>query len=313
MPRHDQSPPGADHQSHERLLLIRLAADDLSSAERPAAEALRAGCAECADLARDVDLISRATTSLPAPGRPRDFRMSPDQARMARGTFLGRILDRLAAPSLGILQPLGAAAVAIGFVLVVVGMGLPGMGGGAPVGAVPGLLSSADPSPTMHLTGSDAAPAEGAPAPTAAGGGAAPAEAEDGDSGGLPRNGSGVPPSRAVASPASGLVVGGTDSATGGVSRNGTDAPSTKPEPSVVSGSQFEAAGSPAALDLTAAEALKAAEAARGADEGLAELEAGTARGTGLVTFGLLLGSIGLTLIILRVLSQRRARDQAVR
>jgi hypothetical protein len=91
------------------------------------------------------------------------------------------------------------------------------------------------------------------------------------------------------------------------VSRNGTDAPSTKAEPSVVSGSQFEPAGSPAPADLTAA------EAARGADERLAELEAGTARGTGLVTFGLLLGSIGLTLIILRVLSQRRARDQAVR
>jgi len=313
MPRHDQSPPGADHQSHERLLLIRLAADDLSSAERPAAEALRAGCPACADLARDVDLISRVTASLPAPSRPRDFRISPEQARTARGTFIGRILERLAAPRLGILQPLGAAAVAIGFVLVVVGMGLPSMGGGSPAGAVPGLLGSADPSPAMHLTGSDAAPAEGAPDAAATGGGAAPAEADDGDSGALPRNSSGVPPSRAVASPASGPVVGGTDSATGGVSRNGTDAPSTKAEPSAVSGSQFEAAGSPAPPDLTAAEALKAAEAERGADERLAELEAGTARGTGLVTFGLLLGSIGLTLIILRVLSQRRARDQAVR
>jgi len=162
MPRHDHSPPGADHQSHERLLLIRLAADDLSSAERPAAEALRAGCAECADLARDVDMIAHATARLPAPSRPRDFRMSPEQARMAHGTFIGRILERLAAPRLGILQPLGAAAVAIGFVLVVVGLGLPGMGGASSAVQAPGVYSAADPSPAMHLTGSDAAPAEGA-------------------------------------------------------------------------------------------------------------------------------------------------------
>lgn len=313
MPRHDQSPPGADHQSHDRLLLIRLAADDLSSAERPAAEALRGGCAECSALARDVDMIAHATARLPAPSRPRDFRMSPEQARMARGTFIGRILERLAVPRLGILQPLGAAAVAIGFVLVVVGMGLPSMGGASSAVDEPGVYSAADASPTVNLNGGGTAPAEGAPAPAAAGGGAAPAEADDGDSGGLPRNSSGVPPSRAVASPASGPVVGGTDSATGGVSRNGTDAPSTKAEPSVVSGSQVEPAGSPAPPDLTAAEALKAAEAERGADERLAELEAGTARGTGLVTFGLLLGSIGLTLIILRVLAQRRARDRAIR
>ena len=38
MPRHDQSPPGADHQSHDRLLVVRLASDDLSREERQAAE-----------------------------------------------------------------------------------------------------------------------------------------------------------------------------------------------------------------------------------------------------------------------------------
>ncbi len=310
MLRHDPAPPGGDHQSHERLLLVRLADDDLSDTERPAAEALRAGCPDCAALVRDVDMIARATTSLPSPSRPRDFRMSREQARMARGTFIGRLLERLAAPRLGILQPLGAAAVAIGFVLVVVGMGLPNMGGASSAVDEPGVYSAADASPTVDLNGGGTAPAEGAPAPAAAGGGAAPAEADDGDSGGLPRNSSGVPPSRAVASPASGHVVGGTESAPGGVSRNGTDAPSTKAEPSVVSGSQVEPAGSPAPPDLTAAEAV---EARRDAEARLAELEAGAARGTGLVTFGLLLGSMGLALIILRVLAQRRARDRAIR
>lgn len=315
MPRHDQSPSGADHQSHERLLLIRLAADDLSGAERPAAEALRAGCKECAALVRDVERIARATADLPAPSRRRDFRISGEQARIARGTVIGRLLERLAAPSLGILQPLGAAAVAIGFLLVVVGMGLPSMGGASPAGEAPGMYDAAERSPAAPLTGTDAALAEGAPDATAAGSGAAPAEGDAGDSGGPPSNVSGVSPSRAVASPASGPHVRSTGSGMGGLGRNGsdagsTDAGSTDAEPSVVTGGQIKPGDSPAPPDLTSAEAV---EEQRDAEERLAQLEAGTARGSGLVTFGLLLGSIGLVLIILRVLSHRMAPDRAIR
>jgi hypothetical protein len=79
------------HAEHDALLIAQYAADDLDVREREAAERLVASCADCAQLATDLLLIARGTAELPAPVRPRDFTLTPEQAgRLRRRGFLGR-------------------------------------------------------------------------------------------------------------------------------------------------------------------------------------------------------------------------------
>ena len=285
MHRPEQSPPGADHQSHDRLLVVRLASDDLSREERQAAEALRAACADCAALVRDISLISRATARLPVPRRTRDFRLSSVQAQRARGSVMRRLMERLSAPSLGILQPLGAAAVAIGFVLVVVGMGLPSMSGASPAEEAQ-EYSASQPSLAPAVDPDVAAPAEGAPAAAAT------------DTSGAPAEG-------AAASPGDRPAVEGTESQPAGAVPDASAAPRAAGAPTVVTGGAVDPASSPAAAEVSAGDAAERLTPI--------ERDSGTPAGAGIVTLGLLLGVTGLLVIILRVLAQRVGRDPTIR
>jgi hypothetical protein len=110
----------SQHSRHDQVLMARLAGDDLDPSERSTAEALRSACPDCRQLHDDLRTLMRATTDLPAPRRQRDFRLSPEQAARLRGSWLDRVMERLAAPSLGVLQPLAGAAMALGLTLFVV-------------------------------------------------------------------------------------------------------------------------------------------------------------------------------------------------
>lgn len=289
MHRPQQPPPGVDHQTHDRLLLVRLACDDISHDERRAAEALSAACRDCAALVRDIQLISRATARLPGPRRTRDFRLSPEQARRARGSLLTGIMERLSAPGLGILQPLGAAAVAIGFVLVVVGMGLPSMGGASQGGEAAEVYSDFQPSPASAVD-PDSAPAESAPAAAPAEGAPA-AEATDSSMG---------PAEGAAAS----LEVG--DPVEGTAARPlGSEPPRAAGAPSAVAGGALDTAASPPGAEVSAGDVGERLTSS--------ERDSGTPAGAGIVTLGLLLGVTGLLVIILRVLAQRVSRDPTMR
>lgn len=131
-----------DHARHDELLVARFAAGDFEAAERTAAERLVASCPSCRELHSDIATLMQATpAALPVPRRRRDFRLSAAEADRLQGSLVDRLLARLAAPSLGVLQPLGAAAVAIGLVLVVANA-LPqsfmaGSAGGAPTMGAP--------------------------------------------------------------------------------------------------------------------------------------------------------------------------------
>ena len=59
-----------------------LADRSLAAAERAAAEALVAACAECADLHADLLALAAATRAMPTPARPRDY--TPDRRPMPR-------------------------------------------------------------------------------------------------------------------------------------------------------------------------------------------------------------------------------------
>lgn len=151
----------SEHAGHDQLLMARLAGDDLDASERSTAEALRSACPECRQLHDDLRTLIRATADLPTPRRHRDFRLSPQQAARLRGSWLDRAMERLAAPSLGLLQPLAGAAMALGLTLLVVNALPFSQGSAGSLAASPGAARM--PVPGAEMGGpSAAATAEGA-------------------------------------------------------------------------------------------------------------------------------------------------------
>lgn len=136
------NPPTTPHTSHDRLLVVAGLDADVSAAERLRLERQLRDCAECRALAADLTAISASIRSdLPQPRRPRDFRLSAEQAARLRGSPLSRLLERLAAPGFGALQPLAGVAMALGLTLIVLNsVSLP-FGGS---GAAPAALNADD-------------------------------------------------------------------------------------------------------------------------------------------------------------------------
>ncbi|HEV8403020.1 MAG TPA: hypothetical protein VGQ31_08295 [Candidatus Limnocylindrales bacterium] len=74
----------ARHAEHDPFVIAALSDRDLAAPERQAAESLVASCPDCAALHADLLALSAATADMPAPPRPRDFRLTPqDAARLA--------------------------------------------------------------------------------------------------------------------------------------------------------------------------------------------------------------------------------------
>ncbi len=115
----------SEHARHDRLLVTRYAANDAFASEVAEARALVANCPQCAALAADIQLISAATGRLPMPRRPRDFRLSAEQADTLRGSAIERFLRRLTGPGFAPLRPVAGAAMSLGLALAVVGAALP--------------------------------------------------------------------------------------------------------------------------------------------------------------------------------------------
>jgi hypothetical protein len=116
-----------DHVGHDRQLVVAFACGDLPTEDLADARALIARCRRCAGLVEEIALISVATgTVVTAPARPRDFRLTRDEAERLRGNALSRLLRRLGSPRLQVLQPLAGAAMAIGILLLATTAVLPG-------------------------------------------------------------------------------------------------------------------------------------------------------------------------------------------
>ena len=121
----------ADHRRHDRLLVARYAAGDaLDSQQREAQELIR-WCGECAALAADIGQISRAVGQLPATRRPRDFRLTAEQAAQLRGSRLEHWLRTLTGSGWATVRPVAAVALSIGLVMSVLGT-LPIIGAAVP-------------------------------------------------------------------------------------------------------------------------------------------------------------------------------------
>ena len=83
------------HAQHDPLLVVSLAAGDLTGTDRDRAAALIAACADCALLHDDLLAIARATAALPTAVRPRDFQLTPEQAARLRPRRLAAVRRRL--------------------------------------------------------------------------------------------------------------------------------------------------------------------------------------------------------------------------
>ena len=154
---HNRGTLNSDHRRHDRLLVTRFAAGDSYPSDEAEAKALVAGCSDCAELAADIRLLSMRAQELTAPRRPRDFRISAEQADRLRGNWFERLMRGLAAPGWGTaLRPMAGAAMAIGLMLVVIGS-LP-LGAAAPASQPAGARS-----PLRDNAAATQAPA---PAPT---------------------------------------------------------------------------------------------------------------------------------------------------
>jgi len=171
-------PAPSDHAEHDPLLLAAHAAGDASGDELGRAAALVASCPDCARLHRDLRALPGALASAPAPARPRDFRLTAEQAEALRRPSGWR---RLLAPLAGARSaagPLAASLAALGLAGVLLGGGLTlGLGGsatsapapqaaaagsaaGAPGSETTGAVDSRvdDPSPAASVEGRPASP-----------------------------------------------------------------------------------------------------------------------------------------------------------
>ncbi len=139
------SVPASPHADHDRLLVAAYAAGDATGADLEAARTLVASCADCAVLHRDLRVIAAALPALPAPVRPRDFRLTSAQAAGLRPPTWRRLLEPFAGPRFAFAGPLGTGLATLGIagLLVAGSLGAPlaataptagaGTGGGAAV------------------------------------------------------------------------------------------------------------------------------------------------------------------------------------
>ncbi|MEA2676852.1 MAG: hypothetical protein QOJ81_993, partial [Chloroflexota bacterium] len=119
----------AEHRRHDRLLVARFAAGDAAFGQEHEAQDLVRRCSECAALAADIAAISRAVANMPAPPRPRDFRLTTEQAAQLRGSRFDRWLRTITGSGWATVRPLAAVALSVGLVMSVVGF-LPVIGAG---------------------------------------------------------------------------------------------------------------------------------------------------------------------------------------
>lgn len=131
----------AEHRRHDRLLVARFAVGDAGFGQEHEARDLVRRCSECAALAADISAISTSVAKMPAQPRPRDFRLTAEQAAHLRGSRIDRWLRTITGSGWSTVRPVAAVALSIGMVMSVVGF-LPviGAANGGPTGTDAGQV-----------------------------------------------------------------------------------------------------------------------------------------------------------------------------
>ena len=138
------------HDRHDPLLVAALAAGDLAATDRVRATELIETCPDCATLHDDLVAIARATASVPPPitTRPRDFRLTREQAARLRPSGWRRFVGAFGSPQLAFTKPLGVGLATIGLAGLLLGnVSLGSLGGSsaaAPMSATGASAGSAE-------------------------------------------------------------------------------------------------------------------------------------------------------------------------
>ena len=103
-----------DHATHDPELVAAYAAGDATGPDLASATELVASCTECADLHRDLRAIATALPELPPAVRPRDFRITPEQAASLQPSGWRGVLAAFASPRFKLAAPLGTGLAAAG-------------------------------------------------------------------------------------------------------------------------------------------------------------------------------------------------------
>ena len=172
MPHPASTVDPAAHATHDTVLVAAYAAGDAAGAELEAATDLVAGCPACAALHHDLRVIAAALLVMPAPRRPRDFRLTPGQAASLHPAGWRRLFAPFAGPRFAFAAPLGSGLAALGIVgVLLAGPGLPM--GGSTAGAAPAeapflAASPANDDGPVGVTAGSAAPIPAAQSPVTA-------------------------------------------------------------------------------------------------------------------------------------------------
>ena len=193
--------PDNVHDTHDLELVAAHAAGDAQGPALDQATALVAGCTECAALHHDLRAIAAAMPELPAPVRPRDFRLTPEQAASLRPSGIRGFLAAFSGPRFAFATPLGTGLAALGIVGVLVASGgfVSGGTAGAAPATSPGEAMTIESAPDRQAA--SAAPASAAPNNPAEAPAASAAAAAETPSAGVDTMGGG-PAASADASPA---------------------------------------------------------------------------------------------------------------
>jgi hypothetical protein len=155
------------HAQHDPLLVVSLAAGDLSGADRDLASSLISDCADCATLHDDLLAIARATAAIPPAVRPRDFQLSPEQAAHLRPAGWRRFVAAFAAPRMVMTRQLGIGLTTLGLAGLLVSV-LPTISVGSPASAPAAANPALSGSESVTDAGIEAAPSPAASAAAAA-------------------------------------------------------------------------------------------------------------------------------------------------
>ena len=156
-----RTPAPPEHARHDLSIVAALAArpGDLDETEMTAATAQVASCTVCADALADFVALQTALPTTSTPHRPRDFQLTPADARRLRRSGWRRFFGYFGSPRDGFSRPLAIGLTTLGVAGVLLasipsGTFMGGSGGAAPAETAAEIQQAA-PAPAASAPGTD--------------------------------------------------------------------------------------------------------------------------------------------------------------
>ena len=132
----EMTTPAPDHATHDPELVSAHLDGRLAPADLGRVEGWLAGCGACAVLHEDLQDLVVATRALPTPTRPRDFVLTPEDARRVRSGGWRRIVAAFGSPRDTVSRPLALGLTTLGIAGLLIA-NIPTLSFGSAAGAAP--------------------------------------------------------------------------------------------------------------------------------------------------------------------------------